>query len=71
MNLDNTPQPTPTEQRKKRKRKMRQRHPTVYAVAFHSEWILLSNYSPEDYQCRFVWPELRKGISTHFLANVA
>lgn len=41
-------------------------HKRVYADALLSEWMLISNYSPEDFGYRFMWPQMEPELSLHF-----
>lgn len=43
----------------------------AYDEALLAEWIMISSYSPEDFHCRFVWPEMSLDAGRHFARNVA
>ena len=43
----------------------------VYADALLSEWMLLSNYSEEDFGGRFLWPQMGPELSLHFGGHAA
>jgi len=43
----------------------------VYEQAFLSEWLMLQHYSPEDFKCRFAWPELGLETGLHFAYSPA
>lgn len=38
----------------------------LYNDALLSEWILMSNYSADDFGHRFIWPDMELEISAHF-----
>lgn len=43
----------------------------VYAEAFLLEWILISNYSADDFEYRFLWPELGPEVHSFFSSQAA
>ena len=43
----------------------------VYEQAFLAEWLMLHHYSPEDFKCRFAWPELGLETGLQFATSLA
>ena len=43
----------------------------AYDEALLAEWIMISSYSPEDFHCRFGWPEMSLDAGRHFARSVA
>lgn len=43
----------------------------AYDEALLAEWIMISSYSPEDFHCRFGWPEMSPEAGRHFAYSVA
>jgi hypothetical protein len=56
-----------------RSRPQRAARPTkqAYDEALLAEWIMISSYSPEDFHCRFGWPEMSLEAGRHFARSVA